>query len=175
MSNSEKPASFKQRAAAFVIDSALNFIVLYIILAIIGIIRWYIKGGGTLTYEVETFHPGGWFGYLLIFAAAYFIYSILTSFFWNGQTIGKNIIKIRVKSRSSKKITLAVSIKRAFGLVISALQGGYSVYRYYKFNETPIQDRIADTRVIDEPVPPPEPPPKEKKAKKKKRRRSMLR
>ncbi|MBD3234050.1 MAG: hypothetical protein GF315_10050 [candidate division Zixibacteria bacterium] len=175
MNDTEKPASFKQRATAFAIDAVLNLIVLYILLAIIGIVEWYFRGGGTLTYEVETYYPGGWYGYLLIFVAAFFLYSVLTNFFWNGQTIGKNIIKIRVKSHGAKKITLGTSIKRAFGLIVSGLQCGYSVYRYYKFNDTPVQDRLADTHVVDEPVPPPEPPPKEKKPKKKKRRRSMLR
>ena len=92
----DEPAGFKRRLLAFVIDTVISIILLNILFLIIGIVEWYAKAGGTFTYGIEHYDPGMFYMNIFWFGAVFIIYSWLSTFYWNGQTIGKNIMKIRI-------------------------------------------------------------------------------
>lgn len=151
------PASFRQRSWASAIDAAVTLLLIRIVLAVIGIVQWYIKGGGTSTFEVQSYNPV-WYGHLALAAVTLLLYMTLTTYYWNGQTIGKNILKIRVISAVNLRMTHRECFYRAIGLLIGLFQLGYGAYRFHRDDHyRPLQDRIAETNVIDEPIPPPEP------------------
>ncbi|MCP4631563.1 MAG: RDD family protein [candidate division Zixibacteria bacterium] len=171
--NEEKPAGFKRRVWAFVIDVVISIVLLNIVLLVFGIVKWYSKSGGTFTYGVEHHDPGAFYMYIIWYGAVFIVYSWLTTYYWNGQTIGKNILKIRIVSLDGFKMTNRRALIRSLSYVITLLQFSKSIIKYYCDNNSPVtHDRIAKTKVIYEPIPPPEPPPKPKKGKP---RRSLLR
>ena len=80
------------------------------------------------------------------------VYFGLLSYWWDGRTIGKRLLKIRVVSLASDRITLWQSIERGFGYGASALEGGFGFLQYFIHgNHCCVHDRIAETIVVKEP------------------------
>jgi len=147
-------ASFKQRAIAFAIDLVLALIVLMIGIGITAFCYWMYKTGGKGGTFVLHFDEKSWYGQLILDILLPILYFGLSTYFWNGKTPGKRIMKIRTVSLIHKKITLWHSIERALGYIAASLEFGFGFFQYFIHpNHQTVQDRIAETIVISEPKP----------------------
>lgn len=155
-------ASFRSRAAAFLLDMAV-VLVLVILWGLPGAIR-EVRLGHTQTLAVP-FEP---FNSLegLLFTVLYFG---AATWVGRGRTLGKRALGIRVVSLTHERITLWQSVERALGYGASALEMGFGFFQYFIHpNRQTVHDRIAETVVVKErgvkplataaPPPPAEPP-----------------
>lgn len=139
-------ASFPARAAAFVMDFVVAF-VLFTSLAIYGAKLLYSVGllDSNVNYNFK-FNFTNW--YSLLFIVLYF--GLLT-YLGKGQTPGKWLLKIRVISLTHDHISLWHSVERALGYGASALELGFGFLQYFIHpNKQTVHDRIAETIVIKE-------------------------
>jgi uncharacterized RDD family membrane protein YckC len=137
-------ASFRARAAAFIIDFLAAFAV-FTLIAIYGAKLLYYLGmlDPNTNYNFK-FNFTNW--YSLVFIVLYF--GLLT-YFGKGQTPGKRLLKIRVLSLAHEHLSLWHSIERALGYGASALELGFGFLQYFfNPNKQTVHDRIAETIVI---------------------------
>jgi uncharacterized RDD family membrane protein YckC len=140
-------ASFPARAAAaFVLDFFAAF------LLFLGL----LIGGARILDYLEWIDPDAninlkfdftnW--YSLVFLVLYFG---LFTYWGNGKTPGKRLMKIRVVSLTHEHISLWHAIERALGYGASALELGFGFLQYFIHpNKQTVHDRIAETIVINE-------------------------
>lgn len=133
-------ASFRARAAAFAIDSA-------IIAAVLMVWPLLTKPVGVesnkfqLTLSLE-------FGDLVSVVLAV-LYFGLATYFGKGATPGKRLLGIRVISLVHTHMTLWHSLERALGYAASFLEAGFGFIQYFIHpNRQTVHDRIAETIVI---------------------------
>jgi uncharacterized RDD family membrane protein YckC len=136
-------ATFKQRAWAFTID----LLIIAVLRFLLGMRGHHSDEDGPLTmarllmdavHEIES----------LVEFTLYF--AILLKL-WNGQTLGKRYMKIRVVSLSHDHIGWWQSIERALGYGASLLEAGFGfVQLFIHRNQQCVHDRIAETIVVDE-------------------------
>jgi uncharacterized RDD family membrane protein YckC len=82
-------------------------------------------------------------------AAITLAYFTLSTFIFNGQTLGKRLMKIRVISLKSEKLTLWQSFERSLGYGASALEAGFGfIQAAWYSNKQAVHDRIAETAVV---------------------------
>jgi uncharacterized RDD family membrane protein YckC len=88
-----------------------------------------------------------------IWSLAFLVLYFGLSLYWGkGQTIGKWMLRIRVASLVSDRITLWQAVERALGYGASALEGGFGFLQYFIHgNHCCVHDRIAETIVVKEP------------------------
>ena len=140
-------ASFKRRAAAFVLDFALAGVLFLVVVtpAAIGLVRvglWHPVGDVTL--KLDFFK--NW--YSVVWLVLYFA---LTTYLGKGQTPGKRLMRIRVVSLVHDRLSLWHSVERALGYAASALEFGFGFVQYFIHpNRRTVHDRIAETIVVDE-------------------------
>ena len=141
-------ASFSRRAVALLIDfftAGFAFLALTV-------------GGGALasrfgliTFEQDvnlrfTFFEN-W--YSVIWLVVYFA---LSTYFGNGQTLGKRLCRIRVVSIAHERLGFWHALERALGYGASALEGGFGFFQYFlRADRRTVHDRIAETIVIAAP------------------------
>jgi uncharacterized RDD family membrane protein YckC len=138
-------ASFKARAAAFAIDFFM-VVVVFGPLAV-GLEYMVMRLRGVAAKDINIHVNFGWhdIGSLL----ALVVYFGLLSYWWNGQTLGKRLLKIRVVSLVGEQITMWQSVERALGYGESALEGGFGFFQYFIHgNHCCVHDRIAETIVV---------------------------
>lgn len=139
-------ASFPARATAFVIDFLAAF-ALFTLLAIYGakLLYYFDLLDANANYQFK-FNFTNW--YSLIFIVLYYG---LCTYFGNGQTPGKWLLKIRVLSLAHQHLSLWHSIERALGYGASALELGFGFLQYFIHpNKQTVHDRIAETIVIND-------------------------
>ena len=138
-----KLAPFFRRAIAFYID-----LIIAVPLAVALIMGYtYFTGGfknnANLKFE---FNFENW--YSLVGLVLYFG---LATYFGNGKTLGKKLLKIRVVSLTHSKMTFFQSIERSLGYGASFLEGGFGFIQFFiNPNRRTVHDRIAETIVVDE-------------------------
>lgn len=82
-------------------------------------------------------------------AAITLAYFTLSTYIFNGQTLGKRVMKIRVISLKSEKLTLWQSFERSLGYGASALEAGFGfIQAAWYSNKQAVHDRIAETAVV---------------------------
>ena len=86
------------------------------------------------------------------------LYFGLGTYFGNGQTPGKRLVRIRVVSTLHPQLSLWHALERALGYGASALELGFGFLQYFiAENRQTVHDRIAGTIVVTEPKKAPEP------------------
>jgi len=86
--------------------------------------------------------------YSVVWLVAYFG---LATYWGNGRTPGKALLKIRVVSLVHERMGLWHSIERALGYGASALEFGFGFIQYFIHpNRRTVHDRIAETIVVAE-------------------------
>jgi uncharacterized RDD family membrane protein YckC len=136
-------ASFKSRAAAFLLDMVL---VLVAYMPTMWFIKWLeVRSQANPHIDlVWDFHEIS----NVIFTVLYFG---LTLYWGKGRTLGKRILGIRVVSLVHDHLTFWQSIERALGYGASFLEGGFGFIQYFTHpNRCCVHDRIAETIVIRE-------------------------
>ena len=77
------------------------------------------------------------------------LYFVLTTYFANGQTLGKKIMGIRIVSVYHHRIGLWHCIERSLGYAASTLEMGIGFIQvFWNPNRMALHDRIAETMVI---------------------------
>lgn len=142
-------ASFQQRSIAFSIDFLLaGGLFLGGLAAAIKILPKSIWGEQDLHIELDFFHT--WYSVVYLFA-----FFSLFSYFGDGRTLGKRIMKIRFVSLVHHKLSLWPAIERSLGYGASAPELGFGFVQFFiERNRRTVHDRIAETIVIKEPVRP---------------------
>jgi uncharacterized RDD family membrane protein YckC len=131
-------ASFRARAAAFVIDGAI----VALLLAAPGVARWLAGPGASRATFTVDFGAVGSF----IVVVAYFA---LATFAGNGATPGKRLLGIRVVSLVHDRISFWHCVERALGYAASFLEAGFGFLQYFTHpNRQTVHDRIAETIVV---------------------------
>ncbi|PST85263.1 RDD family protein [Pedobacter yulinensis] len=103
-------AGLGERILARLIDYAI-FIALYIVFLIIGVAGAFSGGTGFIVL-------------IVCFAVTYVFYDLVCEIFWNGQSVGKKVIKIRVVSLDGTQPRLSQFLLRwVFRLVDFTLTG----------------------------------------------------
>ncbi|MFN8580187.1 MAG: RDD family protein [Gemmatimonadaceae bacterium] len=79
------------------------------------------------------------------------LYFGLTTYWFEGQSPGKKVMKLRVASLHHEHLSLWHSFERALGYGASTLEGGFGFLQYFihPYRQT-VHDRIAETIVLDE-------------------------
>jgi uncharacterized RDD family membrane protein YckC len=138
-----KLASFPRRSTAFLIDLLIS--VLFSSILLFG--YEYINGKFNTNNDIKIdFNFENWYSII-----ATVVYFGLTTYFGNGKTLGKKLLKIRVVSITHPQMTLWQSIERALGYSASILEGGFGFIQFFiNPNHRTVHDRIAETIVVDE-------------------------
>jgi uncharacterized RDD family membrane protein YckC len=138
-----KLAPFFRRATAFYLD-----LIVAVALAV-GLIAGYtyftggFNGNNNLKFE---FNFENWYSLV-----ALVLYFGLATYFGNGKTLGKKLLKIRVVSLTHSRMTFFQSIERSLGYGASFLEGGFGFIQFFiNPNRKTVHDRIAETIVVDE-------------------------
>ena len=140
-----KLAPFFRRVVAFYID-----LIIAVPLAVALIVAYtYFTGGFKNNADLKfDFNFENW--YSLIGLVLYFG---LATYFGNGKTLGKKLLKIRVVSLTHSKMTFFQSVERSLGYGASFLEGGFGFIQFFiNPNRRTVHDRIAETIVVDEKV-----------------------
>ncbi|MFN8573075.1 MAG: RDD family protein [Gemmatimonadaceae bacterium] len=79
------------------------------------------------------------------------LYFSLTTYWLDGRSPGKKLMKLRVASLHHEHLSLWHSFERALGYGASTLEGGFGFLQYFihPYRQT-VHDRIAETIVLDE-------------------------
>ncbi len=139
-------ASFSRRLFAFALDFLAAFLLFLFILiygtkllAYLGVL--HLESDLNLKFDLQHW-------YSILFVVVYFG---LFTYWGNGKTPGKWLMKIRVVSLTHEHISLWHAIERALGYGASALELGFGFLQYFIHpNKQTVHDRIAETIVIQE-------------------------
>ena len=151
-------ASFGQRAAAFLLDLAIGFL-LFLAASVATAyllgdsLTFHVSGLRIRAFEADptrpdlrvqlTFFEG------LLGIAWWVAYFGLSTYATNGLTAGKRLLHIRVVSLVHERIGLWHAIERALGYGASLLEFGFGFVQYFVHpNRRTVHDRIAETIVI---------------------------
>lgn len=137
-------AAFWQRAAAFAID----FVIVLAVFLPVQVVQEYLAlKSFQRALQVELhFNPRDLEDLIWLV-----VYAGLSVWWSGGQTVGKRVMRIRVISLRSPKITLWQSVERALGYGASTLEGGFGFAQFFMdHNRQCVHDRIAETIVIKE-------------------------
>ena len=138
-----KLASFPRRSIAYLIDLLISVLLSAILL----FAYTYITGKFNTKNDIKIdFNFENWYSLI-----ATIVYFGLSTYFGNGKTLGKKLLKIRVVSITHSKMTLFQSIERSLGYAASLLEGGFGFIQFFiNQNRRTVHDRIAETIVVDE-------------------------
>jgi uncharacterized RDD family membrane protein YckC len=136
-------APFSRRSTAFLIDLFISVLFSSALL----LSYEYINGKFNTSSDIKIdFNFENWYSIV-----ATVIYFGLTTYFGNGKTLGKKLLKIRVVSVTHPRVTLWQSIERALGYGASILEFGFGFIQFFiNPNRRTVHDRIAETIVVDE-------------------------
>ncbi len=153
-------ADFARRLFAIVIDLAVLIVSLYLIgtiLNALGLIDFGLKIGissENTTSLVPEVNNGLHLNLpevlkIILKLLIPVVYFGLITYFTNGYTPGKRILRIRIISTNHKHLTLWHAIERALGYYASSLEFGFGFIQYFiDYNRRTVHDRIAETIVI---------------------------
>lgn len=152
-------ASFQRRAAAFLIDLAIGAVIFMVVAVIL---VYATSGGGQVRFTTSApraaqAHSEATNVQLKFFSNWYSViwwvlYFGLATYFGNGRTPGKRLMRIRVVSLVHDRLSLWHAFERALGYGASALEFGFGFLQYFIHpNHRTVHDRIAETIVVTDP------------------------
>jgi uncharacterized RDD family membrane protein YckC len=143
-------ASFQRRAFAFIIDLIICWLLLILVMALLGLILWFRNTGGELSTSYSfRFEQGSWYGKLIIRILVPVLYFGMLTFLMKGKTIGKKLMRIRVVSLATDRISFRKAIERALGYGASIIELGFGFLQYFHHpNCMTAQDCLAETIVV---------------------------
>jgi len=149
-------ASFNRRFLALFIDLIVLALILFIlgtILNYLGLIKFGLSVGigneDTLIQAKGLQYHGSDFLKTILKLLIPVLYLGLITYFTNGYTIGKRIMKIRILATNHEHLSLWHSIERSLGYYASSLEFGFGFLQYFiDYNRRTVHDRIAETIVI---------------------------
>jgi len=141
-------ATFNRRAVAFLLDAFIALVLLGLVVLTWALLFQSEGMGGKRVIAVKVGSTAGTIIFNIIVPVVYF--GLLT-WWWDGRTIGKRLMRIRVLSLVHEHMTLWHSLERALGYGAAALECGFGFLQYFIHpNRRCVQDRIAETIVVDE-------------------------
>lgn len=153
-------ASFGSRAAAFAVDIALGGLLFMIVTVALVYLttgggEWRLTtpaAGGAVPHgdvaNVQLKFSSNW--YSVVWWVLYFG---LATYFGQGRTPGKRLLRIRVVSLVHDRLSLWHAFERALGYGASALEFGFGFLQYFIHpNHRTVHDRIAETIVVADSV-----------------------
>jgi uncharacterized RDD family membrane protein YckC len=149
-------AGFMPRFFALFIDMIALALILFIlgtVLNYLGLIDFSLSIGVThgdtpVNTEGLEYHAPEFLTILLKLSIPV-LYLGLITYFTNGYTIGKRILKIRIIATNHEHLSLWHSIERSLGYYASSLEFGFGFLQYFiDYNRRTVHDRIAETIVI---------------------------
>jgi uncharacterized RDD family membrane protein YckC len=151
-------ASIRKRFVAFLIDWIVLIIIyagIIILFALFDMNMSKINVHGIFEVELEMSNTPAFlltFLKLLLGLLPVFYFTLLF-YFWNGRTIGKYFLRIRVLSLYHRHIGLWHCIERSLGYFASALEFGFGfVQAFWNPNRMSLHDKIGETIVIEHPA-----------------------
>jgi uncharacterized RDD family membrane protein YckC len=150
-------ATIRKRFYAFLIDWMILIMTYFCIIVVFGLFNMNlakINVHGIFDVELEMDNAPSslitFMKYLLgLLPVLYFTFSF---YFWNGLTIGKYFLRIRVLSLYHKDLGLWHCIERSLGYFASALEFGFGyIQAFWNPNRMTLHDKIGETIVIELP------------------------
>jgi len=151
-------ATIKKRFFAFFIDWIVLIIIYFCILILFDLFNMEISNinvHGIFDVEVEMNNTPL---YIITFMKFLFgllpvIYFTISFYFWNGKTIGKYFLRIKVLSLYHDHLGLWHCIERSLGYFASALEFGFGyIQAFWNPNRMTLHDKIGETIVIELPA-----------------------
>jgi uncharacterized RDD family membrane protein YckC len=140
-------ASFRRRGAALALDFVIAGVAF---LATVTIVVVLLKA-------TDVYHPPDGTTIRFKFFSNWYSIAWLVGFLglsnhhWNGQTLGKRLMKIRAVSLVHERLHGWPAFERALAYGASALELGFGFIQYFFHpNRQTVHDRIAETIVVDE-------------------------
>jgi uncharacterized RDD family membrane protein YckC len=135
-------AKFRTRAIAFLIDGLTIFFILVVIRAIMDNSLTFSNHTLELKLTINTEES-------FLDAVIVLVYYTVSYYLFNGYTLGKRIMRLRVISVKSERMGLWQAIERSLGYGASALEAGFGFIQVLWYeNRQAVHDRIAETVVI---------------------------
>jgi uncharacterized RDD family membrane protein YckC len=150
-------ALLKVRFAAFLIDWVFIILLYLGVMFIFGLFRvdvWTINVNSVFEVEVETnkSNPVLMFLVKALFGFLPVIYFTLLLYFFNGRTIGKFFLRLKVCSLYHEHLGLWHCFERSLGYFASALEFGFGfIQALWNPNRMALHDKIGETIVISLP------------------------
>jgi uncharacterized RDD family membrane protein YckC len=139
-------ASFRRRAAAFLVDLVATALLFTIVALPIGFI-WEHRHPGQVAHIM--FAPFGHEGTNWYSILAFTAYMTLSVYLTNGRTFGKSLLGIRVVSTVHQRISFWHALERALAYGVSVAEAGLGFLQYFTApNCRTTHDRIAETIVV---------------------------
>jgi uncharacterized RDD family membrane protein YckC len=151
-------ASIRKRFVAFLIDWIVLIIIYFgviILFALFDMNISKINVHGIFEVELEMDNTPSYVITFMKFLLGLLpvFYFVISFYFWNGRTLGKYFLRIRVLSLYHEHIGLWHCIERSLGYFASALEFGFGyIQAYWNPNRMSLHDKIGETIVIQLPV-----------------------
>jgi uncharacterized RDD family membrane protein YckC len=151
-------ATINKRFVAFLIDWIVLIIIYFCILILFDLFNMNISKinvHGIFDVEIEMNNTPS---YIITFLKFLFgllpvLYFAISFYFWNGKTIGKYFLRIKVLSLYHEHLGLWHCIERSLGYFASALEFGFGyIQAFWNPNRMTLHDKIGETIVIELPV-----------------------
>jgi uncharacterized RDD family membrane protein YckC len=151
-------ATIRKRFVAYLIDwivLVLIYLSIIILFSLFNLTISNINIHGIFEVELEMENAPPYLITLLkvMFGLLPFLYFTFLFYFWNGQTVGKFLLRIKVLSLYHKRIGLWHCLERSLGYFASALEFGFGfIQAFWNPNRMTLHDKIAETIVVERPV-----------------------
>jgi uncharacterized RDD family membrane protein YckC len=144
-----------KRSVSMMIDIVVLLITYMVIQIVIQMLGFDVKhiqitGFTHLEIESESMTDTGKLTIKIILACIPVLYFTLCTYFFNGQTIGKKLLKIQVVSIYHHKIGFWHCLERSLGYAASSLELGLGfIQAFWNPNRMALHDKIGDTVVVN--------------------------
>ena len=138
-------ARFRRRALAFIID--ILIIIFLVIFEKIIFENSATSADRTLSLNLKIDTEKSFLEAVIVL-----VYFTASLYIFNGRTAGKRIMRLRVVSVKSERVSLWQAFERTLGYGASALEAGFGFFQVLWYeNRQAVHDRIAETVVIKMP------------------------